>query len=176
MMDNKNLSFGSRYLIFHIKMYIETLRVLQINEGKKDGWNTSLNAHIIAHLVYARALIDFLSFDPNKKVRIFPDDVFAIDYFEDKNSYSPLSNKLLNIQKTRISKRLLHLTINDVPKVTSELEWPLQDIAKELIKELINFMNKVPTEKLYKGIKDESLKILMGFNSTDVPVSLSSTS
>ena len=66
----------SRYLIYYIRMYFETLDWLN-NNSRIEGWDLTRNAILDAHLQYSRNLIEFLTEKGNHD-----DDISAYSYFE----------------------------------------------------------------------------------------------
>jgi len=167
--DNEKLKFASRYLVYHVRMYVETLLWLQSNKDKPDGWATVRNAMIEAHLVHSRILINFIC-NANSQ---YQTDVLAFDYFHDTSSiFTPLQSEFLKNQANDIGGQLVHLTTKPMPKLKSEQEWLIRETADELVPALKEFFTKVSETRFEKDVKSECLAHLAKLNPPEIPVSL----
>ena len=167
--DNKKLQFASRYLVYHVRMYVETLLWLQSNKEKPDGWDGIRNAIIEAHLVHSRILINFICNENSQ----YPTDVLGLDYFHDtSNIFIPLQSEFLKEQANNIGGQLVHLTTKPMPKLKSEQEWPIKPIANELVPALKVFFGKVSEIRFEKDAKFECLEHLAKLNPPEIFVSL----
>ena len=169
--DNK-LCFASNYLKFHIKMYVETALSLQDQIYNPTGSKTVKNAILDSHLIHARILIQFLS-----KSDSYVTDVLAIDYFYDlPNKYQPLNDDFLNSQAEHIGSRLVHITTKPMFKLKSQQEWPIGQIAEELVPALKAFLEVVPENRLVEGVKNECLIQLAKLSLQRIPFSSNASS
>ncbi|PKN91740.1 MAG: hypothetical protein CVU44_17655 [Chloroflexi bacterium HGW-Chloroflexi-6] len=156
--SDDELYASSRFFVYHVKMYVETLIWLK-EHPRPENWDTVRNAILEDHLVHARVLINFIS-GPSAKNKPRNTDVFATNYFyESINIFAPIPDPFLINQAKNIGGQLVHLTINST-KLKSEQEWPIYEIANKLILALKEFLRVVPETKLTENIKNESLLLL----------------
>ena len=167
--DNEKLQFASRYLVYHVRMYAETLLWLQSNKDKPDSWVTIRNSVIESHLVHSRILINFICNASSQ----YPTDVLALDYFYDTPTlFTPLESEFLKNQAKDIGGHLVHLTTKPMPKLKSEQEWFVGETAQKLVPALKEFFVKVAEAKFEKGVKSECLVHLARLNPPEIPVSV----
>ncbi|MBL8079320.1 MAG: hypothetical protein JNM55_15250 [Anaerolineales bacterium] len=167
--DDEKLQFASRYLVYHVRMYVETLLWLQSNKDKPDGWATIRNAMIEAHLVHSRILINFICNADSH----YPTDIIALDYFHDMPYiFIPLQSEFLKNQANDIGGQLVHLTTKPMPKLKSEQEWFIRETTDKLIPALQGFFIKVSETRFEKEVKSACLAHLARLNPPEIPVSL----
>jgi hypothetical protein len=168
--NDEQLQFASRYLIYHIKMYVETLLWLH-DHSKPDIWDTVRNSVIETHLVHERILINFIC---NGTAR--DTDVLAVDYFSDTpNTFYPRTDDFLREQAQNIGSQLVHLTTKPMPKLKSQQEWFIRETSEKLIPALKTFLYKVSENKFPTNIKLECIRHLERLASPDIPVSLTAS-
>lgn len=164
---DEQLRIGSKYFIYHVKMYVETLLWLQSQE-RPDGWDTIRNAIIETHLVHERVLINFIC---NSTAR--DTDLLAIDYFHDVPSiFYPPQDDFLNGQASRIGGQLVHLTTKPMPNLKSEQDWQIRETAKKLVPALQIFLYKVSEPRFPDNVKIACLQHLARLSPPEIPVSL----
>lgn len=154
-------------------MYVETLLWLQ-NQPIPNGWDTVRNAVLEDHLVHARALINFLGIGdacPRE------DDVVAEDYFHDApNVFRPLHDTFLSKQAQAIGGQAVHITKKSMPNLRSQKDWPIPEIAKNLVPVLKTFLIEVPETRLSDGVRQHCLDNLAKLNLPyEINVSLHTT-
>ena len=95
----------------------------------EKGWLT--NALLESFVIHVRALVDFFYPPANAK----PDDVFAIDFFDDPAEWEgirpPLSENLQR-GRARAHKEIAHLTYARLDVTPEAKSWPFIDIANEM--------------------------------------------
>jgi len=164
------LKMGSQYLRYHLKMYEETLLWIQDHQSS-NSWNTVRNAVLEDHLVHARVLINFLSKDDTSKRR--KDDVLAMDYFiNSKDVFEPLQDIFLNNQAKDIGGQAVHIIKKPMPKLKSQQDWPIGEIASRLIPGVESFLNAVPETSLADGVKNDCLDYLEKLKAQQILVSI----
>lgn len=164
------LRFAAQYFIYHVRMYVETLIWLQTHE-RPEGWDTIRNAVLETHLVHERVLVNFICNATAKDT-----DVIAIDYFHDSpNVFLPLEDEFLKSQAKSIGGQLVHLTIKAMPKLKSEQEWSIRDVATKLVPAIKVFLNNVKENRFTKEIRIECLEYLSKLYPPDIPVSINSS-
>ncbi len=141
----------SRYLIYYIRMYFETLDWLN-NNSRIEGWDLTRNAILDAHLQYSRNLIEFLTEKGNHD-----DDISAYSYFENAELF-PVQCPLLNKYRKKLSKQIAHV-VHGFP-IKSEQKFEIYKIAEDLRQLLVCFFMNVQDVKIFPGIKQESLERL----------------
>jgi hypothetical protein len=161
-----DLRIGSQYLIYHIRMYVETLLWLQANETRPEGWNTIRNAILEDNLVHARILIHFVC-NPNKQTNTLDTDMLAVDYFHGRSSVFPLNSGFLIMQAKNIGGHLVHLTTRAIPDLKSQQEWDISGIACRLVPALNQFLEAVPEERVVTGVRKDSLAFLARLSSSE---------
>ena len=173
MHTDAELKVASQYLVYHVKMFVETRLWLDQNPSS-GGWETQRNGILEAFLVHARVLIDFVS---NDRPGARPDDVIGIDYFHDNRSaFTPLTDKFLGEQADHIGGHLVHITKKPMPDLKSNQSWPVDKICSTLVPALQNFFNQVPAARVEAQAKAESLHQLARLSPPRVPpVSLSAS-
>ena len=165
---DEDLRFAARYLIYHVRMYVETLLWLQSHE-RLDVWDTVRNAILETHLVHERVLIHFIC-----KSTAPDTDVLAIDYFHDSpNDFHLVQDDFLKSQADTIGGQLVHLTIKAMPKLKSEQEWQIRDTAAKLVSALKEFLSVVKESRFAKEIRVECLVYLARLFPPEIPVSTS---
>jgi hypothetical protein len=170
--NSEQLYIGSKYFIFHIKMYVKTLLWLREHQVKPIEWDTFRNAIFEDHLVHARILINFL-FIINPR----ENDVCASDYFYDMQDASlPRQDAFLSEQVRIIGSHLVHITTKSMPKMRSEEEWPTKEISEKLIPAIKEFLYGVPDNRLACGVKTQGLELLSEVIFPEIPVSFSRSS
>jgi len=169
--NDNELQSASKYLIYHVRMYVETKIWLDANQlTSARNWETVWNAVLEDHLVHARVLIHFLS----KDKKGHPTDVLALDYFYDNPSlFSLLTDAFLKSQADDIGGQMVHLTTKAMPLLKSNQNWPIDNIMGKLIPVLQNFFLLVPSSRLGAGIKTECLSYLRRLTIHSTPISLS---
>lgn len=151
----KDLLTGTRYLIYHIRAYVETFDLLE-NNSSPNFWSIYSIMTLETHLSHARALIDFVM---PKNLR--NTDITANDYVNNFNpNLDPEDKKFLCLQKDLIGQRLLHITTKPAPKLISNNRWQYGRISSLLKPILIDFIKKVPIELFFGNIQKESLDFL----------------
>lgn len=161
------MQIGSQYLRYHIRMYVETLLWLQDHQSP-IGWDTVGNAILEDHLVHARVLINFISRrDAHDRI----DDVLAVDFFYDlPDRFEPLQDAFLNKQAQDIGGQAVHITKKSMPKLRSQKDWPIHDIATKLTMAIKLFLKAVPENRLAYGVKQDCVSYLAKLASPEIPV------
>jgi hypothetical protein len=156
--SNDELKIGSDYFEYHFRMYAETYIWLSKNKDN-DFWNTERNAFIDAHLIHARALINFLGVPPTNNR--WKTDMYALDFFHDcPELFSPISNQFLSEQSKNIGGKLVHITKNAIPNLKSQQHWPITTMAFEIIESIEKFLNVVPETRLENDVKKSSNSLI----------------
>ena len=162
------LQIGSKYLRYHIRMYVETMLWLQ-SHPSPTGWDTVGNAVLEDHLVHARILINFFS---KGDAHDRETDVLAEDFFHDlPNVFEPLKDRLLSDRAQDIGSQVVHITKKPMPKLRSQNDWPVRDIAVRLAPAIKPFLNAVPDHRLADGVKKDCLGYLAQFSTVVIHVS-----
>jgi hypothetical protein len=167
--SDSELQIASHYLRYHIRMYVETLLDLQ-GYSLSIGWDTFGNAILEDHLVHARALINFMTkCDSNSR----KDDVLAEDYFHNcPDIFSPLQDAFLISQAQDIGGQVVHITKKAMPKLRSQKDWPIREIAKRLAPAIETFLVVVSETKLADRVKQDCLSYVASLRPPEIPVSL----
>jgi hypothetical protein len=164
---DKQLLIASKYFIYHIKMYVETLLWLQSHEQPNE-WDTVRNAILESHLIHERVLINFICNSTTKQYT----DVLAIHYFRDSpNDFYPLKDELLNSEAKSIGGQLVHLTIKST-SLKSEQEWQIREVANKLVPTISGFLDNVVETRFTKDVKVECLQHLAKISPSQIPVSI----
>ena len=167
---NDQLHIGSKYLRYHIKMYVETFLWLQDHLSFTE-WDTERNAILEDHQIHTRILINFLS-----SVRRQKEDILAIDYFHDlPDIFHPLQDDFLSGQAQRIAGNLVHITTKPMPKLKSEQEWPITETSSKLVPAIKSFLNIVPENRLADDVKNDCLQHLARLFPPTVHVAVSAS-
>jgi hypothetical protein len=156
----------SRHLVYHVRMYVETLLWLQ-GRLRPAGWDTEWNAMLEDHLVHARLLSEFLVARKRKR----DDDVIALDFFHDQRAdwKLPLDN-FLRSERDDIGGHLMHITVKGDPLLKSERGWGVGLIANALVPLIREFFDHVPQSRLAEGIRSECVHHLAKLTFQDIPV------
>ena len=163
---DEQLRFASKYFIYHVRMYVETLLWLQ-SHARPEGWDTVRNAVLETHLIHERVLINFISNSIAKDT-----DVLAIDYFHDSPyDFHPLQDDFLHSQAKSIGGQLVHLTTKGIPKLKSEQEWYIRNTVAKLVPALKEFLGNVTESRLTNAIRTECLVHLAKLSPPESPVS-----
>lgn len=160
MLSKKELEIGSRYLRYYIRMYVKTFLYLDTHK-RTSHWNTSRNAILEAHLMYARALINFLI---GKKIDKYPKDIYASDFFYYSFTPTPtypITNSKLDEYFYKISGWIIHITAKPLGKLKSEQIFEIGEIANCLIPDLNRFFSNVHENHLAKNVKRDCEKFLL---------------
>ena len=164
----EQLLIASKFLVYHIKMYVETLLWLQQHE-KPSSWDTIRNAVLESHLVHERVLINFVCYLTPKQEM----DVLAVHYFsESPNDFHPPQDDVLNNQAKNIGGQLVHLTVKST-QLKSEQEWSIRETANKLVPVLEEFFSNVAESKVPNSVRVECLKHLAKLSSGEMPVTAS---
>jgi hypothetical protein len=159
--NSKNLVLLSRYLIYHTRMYVETL--LEWNQRIMPvGWETINNALLEAQFMSARAIIDFLTKKDSgqKKNSDHANDVFAEDYIDGwGDRLDPGQRKALVEHKKKIEKRLLHLTDDGDPNLMSQQSWEIKKLSEDLLPILWLFYETVPGDLIAERKKETARQL-----------------
>jgi len=167
--SDEQLQIGSAYFSYHVRMYVETLLWLQNNQGNPGRWDTIRNSVIEAHLVHARILINFLC---NLSSR-YDSDVLATHYFHDSPTlYKPINDGVLKNNVGNIGNRLVHLTTKPMPKLKSEEEWQVGEIAIRLTPIIKKFLGIVRETRFSKIVKDRCLENLAKVSPPEIHLSI----
>ena len=166
------LHIGSKYLKYHIRMYVETLLWLQDHLSFAE-WDTVRNAMLEDHLIHTRILINFISKSDAHERK---DDVLAIDFFHELyDVFHPLQDDFLESQADSIGGHLVHITTKPMPKLKSEQEWLIRETASKLVTALKTFLDVVPETRMVDGARIECLKHLARLSPPLIPISLSAS-
>ncbi len=158
-----NLRNVSKQLIYRLRLYKETYdRCLELNGQllKSDGWNPDMQTSLDSHLTSLRFLIDFL-------IKNKPKDMNAVDYFKGSNSDLIelfTNDKSLGDLFNRISSQRAHPSKQGGDfKIISDQKYPLESIAKKIVRYYQIFFDNVPDEYLESGVKNKAYRILNDF-------------
>jgi len=89
VINDQILVNASRYLIYHLRMHIETLELILKFSEQPKVWDTIRNSIIEAYLVNTRVLIEFIT-----RETPYQDTIFAYQYFQGTEyDYFPVSKK-----------------------------------------------------------------------------------
>jgi hypothetical protein len=153
---NSELKLVSKYFVYHLRMYIETLEYIKAHEEKPGGWDTTRNSIIESNLIHARVLINFFYKKTSHKT-----DVIAKDYFNFPLTDFPIqTDTFLMEQSSLIGGKLVHLTKKAYPDLKSEQEWPIFEIQEPLVKVILFFLGQVTEDKFDHSAKTTSLHLL----------------
>ncbi len=136
---------ASDYLEYDIHTFAAGIEIYLKYRGTEIG-----NAALDSLLLRARLLIDFFFIETAK-----PDDVIALDYFHDYNPkpYKPRMTNAIRNERTKINKRLMHLTTKPMPRVRSNQRYSLINIAPPVVKAFRNWLSVVPNSRLQQPAK-----------------------
>jgi hypothetical protein len=158
-LSHEQRKIGATYLRYHIRMYVETFQFLELNLSSPHSWDTHRNATLESHLIHARALINFVC-----KARDRKDDILAMSYFHDlPPNFSTVNDGFLSKQSNDIGGLLVHITTKAIPKLKSEQEWPIMEIAIKLRDLLESFFYNVPDDCFPEDVKKDCLELLNKF-------------
>ncbi len=137
-----HLRTATDYLEFDLRSLISTLGIYAQHKDTPIG-----NAAVDSLLVRSRVLIDFL-FATSPK----PDDVVATDYFHDfpRRPYVPKLTKTLARERTKINKRLMHLTTEPMPRLRSKQRYSIAKIVPPIVRAFRNWLAAVPDKRIQK--------------------------
>ena len=167
---DEQLLIASKFIVYHIKMYVETLLWLQ-QHARPYGWDTVRNAILESHLVHERVLINFLCYVMPKQ----DTDVLAVHYFsESANDFHPPQDDLLNNEAKNIGGQLVHLTVRST-RLKSEQEWRIRETVNKLVPALKEFLSNVREDRFPNAIRVECLEHLARLSSGEIPMSASVT-
>ena len=159
-----DLVIASRFLVYSIRLYYETLIWLLENQAENKGWDTIRNSIIETHLSKSRLLIEFI----NKcKKKGFQDDRFALSFFRNTGiTRYPLRNWRWFGNIRNKDKNVAHLTIDPTGKIQwkGDVEFDIINLCRSLIPKLIEFYNLVNEEYLHEGTKEIALEYLFKAN------------
>lgn len=160
---DKDILTGTRYLIYHVRAYVETFDLLE-NNPASASWNIYSIMTLETHLIHARALIDFIL--PPKTSR--DTDITAKDYINNyKDNLDPEDKKFLCCQRDLIGQRLLHITTKPAPNLISNHRWHYGRIARILKSSLIDFINNAPQEIFFGNIQNECSNLLSNIKNSN---------
>lgn len=153
-------------------MYCDSLDWLTDNKAKNGEWDFQGNAYLEAHLLYARALIEFITKTPQKR---HPTDRFAVSFFDIGNKRFPKKSDILNKHSDIISKRLAHLTISTDPDglIKSLQNYKIHEIAQYLIPYLQEFFWEVPDNRIDMNAKADALQFVSRYSSFQTSITVS---
>jgi hypothetical protein len=153
--EKSELQLASDYLEYHVNMYTSTYQLLTQPGTGQILNNAVRNALLVAHLVHMRLIFDFLSRTSSRHTK----DVLAIDFFP-PDQYRPLQDKVLRDWKDRVGSRTAHLTVEAAPRLISEQEWDIAEIATRLIPPLREFLDSAPDELFRREPEDHKEAML----------------
>ena len=115
------------------------------------------NAVVDSFLIRSRLLIDFLCRDQARN-----DDVIALDYFHDfsPKPYRPYMSKELDREREKINKRLVHLTVEPMPRLRSKQRYHPRKIVRPIVRAMKKWLSDVPDARLQKGVRADYEKHL----------------
>lgn len=115
------------------------------------------NAIVDSFLLRSRLLIDFLCRDQARS-----DDVIGIDYFHDwsPKPYKPYMSQELAREREKINKRLVHLTVEPMPRLRSKQRYHPRKIVRPIVRAMKKWISAVPDARLQKGVRAEYEKHL----------------
>lgn len=146
-------------------MYIDSLNWLNNHLKDYSEWDVERNAILEAHLLYSRVLIEFVTSDDSRAKDRFAKSFFIVEL----NQSFPVKSTSLNKYKNKISKQLVHITLDMYPdfKIKSKQKFEINRIANELVPLLITFFDEVQQDKIDKKAKDNALIFLHEYSPLD---------
>lgn len=143
--DDWKLRTSFDYLEYDIHTFAAGLEIYSAHRGNEIG-----NAALDSLLLRARLLMDFFFNDDAR-----PDDVIALDYFHDfsPRPYKPRMTKAMANERSKINKRLFHLTTKPMPRLRSNQRYEVRKFAPQIVTAFRNWLLVVPDNKLQKPSK-----------------------
>lgn len=137
------LQQASEHLYYEFWMFSSLANGLSLN---LIGDGPIGNAMLESFVIHLRSVIDFLYLERPK-----PDDVIAVDFFDESGQWEkirPNLSPILDNVKHRVGKEIAHLTYQRLGLTAEQKQWHFVEISNELTKIFKLFYENVEKDKL----------------------------
>lgn len=134
------LKMASDYLEYSIHTLTEGIDIYYQSPDKFVR-----NAAVDSILLRSRVLIDFFMNADGRS-----DDILAVDFFDEPEDkpYVPYLSPEVEVERDRINKYLMHLTIKPMPDLVSDQGYPLNKIIPPIIDAFRKWLSSVSDSRL----------------------------